>query len=211
MFPLLCMVAPLGFLKMLCLQKSDCGSLVQLISLLLHQSVYLLLAPPTAPAGAEGDQGVLCINFLVLVINVTFSSKFSMVPSVIAANKHSCYISNVMPPTQGCGSHLWVWLHWTGGCRDAVGDEQGHRRDVSWLTGYNTIEGDCNTKNYDYNTKTRMTALAALTLCLLEPLHKLQSGCHITCLTPPFLFWGVGQQNQKAPHEWNFPRMHQVV
>ena len=108
MFPLLCMVAPLGFLKMLCLQKSDCASLVQLVSLLLHQSAYLLHAPPTAPAGAEGDQGVLCINFLVLVFNVTFSSKFSVVPSVRRANKHSRYISNVMQPTQECRSFLWV-------------------------------------------------------------------------------------------------------
>lgn len=32
MFPLLCVVAPLGFLKRLCLQKSDCAALVQLIS-----------------------------------------------------------------------------------------------------------------------------------------------------------------------------------
>lgn len=40
-----------------------------------------------------------------------------------------------------------------------------------------------------------MTVLAALTLCLLEPLHRMHGGFHTTGLTPPFLFWGVGQQN----------------
>lgn len=126
MFPLLYSVAPLSFTKVLCLQKSDCACLVLLISSLWHQSAYLLHAPPAAPAGAGGDQGVLCINFLVLVFNVTFSSKFSVVPSVRRANKHSFYVSNVMQPPQECRSHLWVWLHWTEGCWGAVRDDQGH-------------------------------------------------------------------------------------
>lgn len=133
---------------------------------LLDRSAYLLHAPPTAPAGAEGDQGVLCINFLVLVFNVTFSSKCSNAPSVRTANKHSCHIFNVMQPTEECRSHLWVWLLWTEGCWAAVGDDQGHCQGLmSWLTAYNT-------KNYNYyNTKTGMTVLAALMPCLLEPLY----------------------------------------
>lgn len=68
MFPFLFMAVPLGFLKMLCLQKSDCASLIPLISLLLHQSAYVLQTPPIA---AAGDLGVVFINFLVQVFNVT--------------------------------------------------------------------------------------------------------------------------------------------
>jgi len=67
------------------------------VNLLLHQSAYLLHGPPKAAARA-GDQGVLCIKFLVLVFKETFSSKFIMVPSVKIANKHGCYISIVMEP-----------------------------------------------------------------------------------------------------------------
>lgn len=78
--------SPLGSLKMLCLEKPDCASLVQLTCLLSDQSSWRLCAPPTASAGAGGDQGVLCINFLV-VVNVTISNKFSVVPSVRTANK----------------------------------------------------------------------------------------------------------------------------
>lgn len=129
--------SPLGSLKMLCLEKPDCASLVQLTCLLLDWSAWLC-APPTASAGAGGDQGVLCINFLV-VVNVTISNKFSVVPSVRTANKWSCCNSNVMQPTQERRSHLRVSLHGTEGCWDAVGDDQGHCQSLTcldWLQSY---------------------------------------------------------------------------